>query len=246
MKRSFLYMVVFLESKGSFSSTTLLIYALIISTLAFVLRDPVKMLVLIIINFVSGTILGFTSYRLIIILFLLGFIGLFLNSLLISNTGETLLTIGPLTIRENALKASMNIFMRLGIIAGGTMIFISLTDPRRVIRDLERDLRLPSGIVFSIFYALRLYPLMIRDYEEIQIARLQRFKRRTILVPQDILNILQPLLSIGLERAVWAGISAELRGLSLRKPGREKRSLSKKDFLIISLALIQILLSIFL
>lgn len=229
-----------------FSSTILLIYAIVISLLAFILRDPVKMFIPFIINFVAGSVLGSRRYRLIIILFLLGFIGLFLNSLMVSNTGEPILSIGSFIIRENALRASLDIFMRLGMITGGTMIFVSLTDPRRVIRDLERDLRLPSGIVFSIFYALRLYPLMLRDYEEIKLSRFQRSRRKYILTPNDLQSILQPLLSLGLERAIWAGISAEMRGLSLRKARREKISLSKLDLFIVIIAILQILATILL
>mgnify|MGYP001772847267 CR=1 FL=1 len=233
------------EDRG-FSSTILLIYAVAVSLLAFALRDPIQMILPFIINFLPGLYLGLKRYRLLILLLLLGVVGLFMNALLVSNTGGIIFAWGFLVVREGAVRASLDIFLRLGMITGGTLLFVSLTDPRRVIRDLERDLRLPSGIIFALFYALRLYPLLSRDLEEIRMCLLQRSKKIRFLTPGELQAILYPLLSIGIERAVWAGISAEMRGLSLRRPVEKRLRFGVRDLLVVLLLIAQYIYSIIL
>lgn len=222
-------------------STTLFIYALAVSLLAFVVRDLREMLLPGFLNMLIGFIPGFRKFRLIILLFFLGMIGLSLNSLLVANTGRIIIDLSPLiVIRENALNAIASISLRLGMISGATLFFLSLADPRSVIKDLERDLRLPKGIVFSVFYALRLYQLMKKDLDEISLSRVERGFRRTPILPGDTLSLIIPLLSVGIERALWAGISAEVRGLSLRKPRYKSAKPTYTDYMIYLILLLQI------
>ncbi|MEZ0290374.1 MAG: energy-coupling factor transporter transmembrane component T [Sulfolobales archaeon] len=222
-------------------SSTLFIYALVISLLAFIARDTREMLMPGLLNMIAGFALGFRRFRPLILLFLAGVVGLVLNSLLVANTGKTVLSIDSfLIIRENAVRAVINITLRLGMIAGATLVFLSISDPRNVIRDLERDLRLPRGIVFAIFYALRLYQLLKKDLDEIMLVRAERGFRRISILPRDILTLITPLLSVGIERAMWAGVSAEMRGLAIRSVKYPSRKISHTDYMIYVAMILQI------
>lgn len=227
------------------SSMIIFIYALIVSLLAFMIKRIDHLIIIGSMNLVSGASLGFRRFRGLIILYIAGVIGLFINSLLVSNRGEVVFSLGWLVVREGVLRSVADIFFRLGMIFGATLLFLSLTEPREFIKDLERYLRLPKGVVFSIFYALRLYPLLAKDLDEIMLVRSERMRRRMIITPGDVNSLVVPLLNISLERAVWAGIAAEMRGLSIRRPVYRGKRFSTTDLLIITFLMIQILITIF-
>jgi len=219
----------------------LFIYGLSITILAFIYRDVTTLSLIAIPNFIVGFILGWRRFKILLILFILGFIGLFINAYLVSNTGEIVYIYDPIVIREGVLEALYTIGLRLAAITGGTMIFLSLVDPYETVKYLESDLYIPRGISFSIYYALRLLPLIQREAREIQGIRVERGYRRFIATPSDITSFLLPLLSTFMERAYWTGVAAELRGFQLRRRGRVPFKLSIYDYIVVSILIIQIL-----
>lgn len=224
--------------------TTLFIYALSITILAFT-HTGVSLYLIALLN----AILGFTFsvkkpylLKLFSIFILLTVWSVFFSSLISANYGEIVLTIGSLGIRSGVINAVINVTARLAAIMGSTLLFLSLTDPYIVIKCLENDLKLPKTIVFPLAYGLRLLPLMKRDLDEINLCRIQRGYGRYPLSPQSLSSILKPLIAISLERAVWTGISIELRGFRYRKPWRFQFKLKFLDYTLYSLLVIQALL----
>lgn len=197
--------------------TSTFLYALVITALAFTFREQRQLAAIGLPNGLFGFSLGFRRSKWVILLFALAIWGTFLNSLIVANTGDLVVHMGPLEVRVGAINATLTIGLRLLAIAGAALIFFSSTSPRDLIRHLEAELRLPKGLAFSIAYSLRLFPLMQRDFREIQLARLERGYRRFPITPTDVRSMMLPLLSVGYERAVWTGIGAELRGFASRK-----------------------------
>ena len=225
------------------SPTSTFIYALAVTALAFTFREPRQLLVVGLPNGLLGFSLGFRRSKWIILLFLIALWGTFMNALIVANTGDLVSSIGPLEVRVGALTATLTIGLRLLAIAGAALIFFSSTSPRDLIRHLEAELRLPKGLAFSIAYSLRLFPLMQRDFREIQLARVERGYRRFPLTPSDVRSIMLPLLSVGYERAVWTGIGAELRGFASRKR-RMKAEFGLPELLVLASLALQILAAI--
>ncbi len=225
--------------------STLLVYAVILAVVAFMARTELSLVVPAIPNFVAG--IYFTLRRrlyIVIAAFVLAVWALFLNALFFVNYGEPILVLGPLVIRENAVKATMIVAFRLMTLVGPAMIFVSNVEPRELIRSLERDLGLPKGLAFSLSLAVRLIPLMNRDYNEIMNIRKERGFRRIPITPSDIKTLLVPLVAVGIDRAYWIGIAAELRGFSLRKRVF-KPSFKLIDYIIIALAIVQLVIVVF-
>lgn len=225
--------------------STLLIYAVILAVVAFMARTELSLVVPAIPNFVAG--IYFTLRRrlyIVIAAFVLAVWALFLNALFFVNYGEPILVLGPLVIRENAVKATMIVAFRLMTLVGPAMIFVSNVEPRELIKSLERDLGLPKGLAFSLSLAVRLIPLMNRDYNEIMNIRKERGFRRIPITPSDIKALLVPLVAVGIDRAYWIGIAAELRGFSLRKRVF-KPGFKLVDYIIIALAIVQLVIVVF-
>jgi len=63
--------------------------------------------------------------------------------------------------------------------------------------------------------------------------------RRVPLTPGDYKSLLMPLLSISIERGLWVGIAAELRGISIRPKARVRPGFKPLDLLLVALAVIQ-------
>ncbi len=221
--------------------STLFLYSLVITVLAFIYRDPLELAFIAVPNISLGLVLGVRRFRLLLILFVIGYLGLFINTLIVVNRGEEVFSIGPLIVREEALNAFISIGLRLLAIAGATMIFLSLIDPYRAVKSLENDLRLPKGISFSIYYALRLLPYLEKVVRDIRDIRRMRGYRGFILTPMDFASILRQLLSLLVERAIWTGIAMELRGFSLRRVRREPIKLDLGDYIVLLAALTQII-----
>ncbi len=225
--------------------STLLIYAVILAVVAFMARTELSLIVPAIPNFILG--LYFTIRRrlyMVIVAFALAVWALFLNALFFVNYGEPVLALGPIVVRENALRATMIVAFRLMTLVGPAMVFISNVEPRELIKSLERDLGLPKGLAFALSLAVRLIPLMNRDYEEIMHVRRERGFRRIPLTPNDIKTLLTPLVAVGIDRAYWIGIAAELRGFSLRKRVF-KPGFKLIDYTVMALAVVQLVIVVF-
>lgn len=223
------------------SSSILFLYALIVSLLAYAYRDIYDLLFIGLINAVLGLTYGY-RYKLLWMLLLLGLWGTFINACTVSNTGHVVFSWEWIVIREGVLTATITIFMRLLSIVGATLFFIGNSTPFELVKSLVSELRIPKGIAFSISYAIRLIPLMKKDYEEIKIARLERGYRRVPYLPNDLKTFLLPLLNIAYERAVWAGIAVELKGFRLRKIKYRKIRIGVPEIAVFILLAVQVII----
>ncbi len=221
------------------STSVLFIYALMISLLAYLYHELYDLLVIGIVNGVLGLIYGY-RYKLLWILLILGLWGTFINAYFISNTGSIIWVYGPIIIRWGAVEASIAITMRLLAIVGATLFFIGNTEPYRIVKDLTEELRLPKGIALALAYALRLIPLIRRDYEEVMVSRMERGYHRIPYLPGDLKTLLTPILSIAYERAVWTGIALELRGYRLRRIRYRRIRIGLPKTLVFTLLIIQV------
>ncbi len=226
------------------SPATWFIYSIIMTILAFVIRSEAALLIPAIPNFIVGLVLALKrKYYLFPITLLLAFWALFLNAVLFVNYGEPVLVLGPIIIRENALWATLIVAVRLMTITGAAMIFVSMINPRELIISLERQLGLPKGLAFALSLAIRLIPLMTYDYHEILFIRRQRGYRTKLLIPTDVVGVLLPLVAVGVDRAYWIGIAAELRGFQLRKK-RFKPEYTFWDILVIGVGILQAIIAV--
>ncbi|MEM4824015.1 MAG: energy-coupling factor transporter transmembrane component T, partial [Zestosphaera sp.] len=176
--------------------------------------------------------------KLLAILLLLNAWGAFLNGLYFHNFGEVIISTQAIVIRRGAIESFLLVSLRFFLVVGATLLMLGLVNVRDLIKSLERDLRIPPGIAFSIAYAFRLFPLLSKDLSEIYVARKERGVTSVVLKPSDLRSILLPLLNLSYERAVWGGISAELRGLRLRKMS-DRKSLGVGDLIILSTLILQ-------
>lgn len=224
----------------------LFLYGLLATVLAIYSSEPRELAVLLALTGIPGLALGVLKYRWLVALAPLGIIGVASNALLLDNLGliedpgRTVYQVGPVRVSEYTINSTTVIAMRILTFAGAGLLLASIITPRDAIIYLHSDLRLPKGIAFSLAFALRLLPLVARDLGEILEARRMRGFRRIPLTPGDYASIIAPLLSVTLERAVWTGIAAELRGYRLRRARRIPWRPSPADAILVSAATIQL------
>ena len=225
-------------------ASAVFVYSMSVAVAAFIVQSPVQAAVLAAVNGVVGLVLGGRKFILVVALLLVGLIGLFTNILVFSNTGPPVLETPLFTLRKQGLVNLVRVASKLLAFMGAGLILASLTTPRELVESLETELRLPQTIVFPLAVALRMVKLVQKDAAEIGYMRMQRGLRRTPVTPEDIAGYLRPLISLGLERATWIGIAAELRGFSSRKPRRREISLGLPEALLAALLAVQIALII--
>ncbi len=217
---------------GRIDPAALFIYVLTVTFYGFIARETADLAMLAIVNGIPGLILGARRSRVIFALIVLGIIGMFFNAILVSNTGEQVASIGPLIIREGAIRAAVNVSLRFIAIGGAALLFSSLINPREALRAFEEKLGLPRGLAFAAALAFRLFLLAQKDLEEVLAVRKQRGARTIPITPTDIKSIVSPIFNVMLERGVWIGVAAELRGLRLAasrrrlSPPFDKRSIA--------------------
>ncbi len=223
--------------------STLFIYALGITLVAFILRDPGPLAFLAVPHFLLGFILGYRRFKILILIFLLGMTGLYLNVVAV-HAGPNLERFLASLLSQEVITGFLSIAFRLMAITGATMIFLSLVEPYPAVKSLEEDLYLPKGVAFSIYYALRLLPLIQRLARDISNVRRMRGARQYIATPGDFIGFLRPLLSILVERALWTGIAAELRGFARRRPRRRGYRPGPIDILVLTLLVSEVLIAL--
>ncbi|GBF08862.1 conserved hypothetical protein [Aeropyrum pernix] len=203
----------------------LFVYGVLVTIIAIV-GSGRELLATFLITGVPGFVLGFVRYRFLVLLIPLTVIGTFLNALAIYYTGlarepgDIVARIWVIEIPEFAVETTAVIALRVFSFAGAGLLLVSLVSPRDALRSLTEELGLPKGLAFSLAFALRLFPLIRRDLGEVMAVRRLRGYRTIPLSPSDYMSIIAPLLNVSLERAVWVGVSAELRGFRLRRVRR--------------------------
>ena len=223
--------------------STVFIYGLGITLLAFLSRDFTSLLILSVINGSIGLYLGLRrGLKFFILLFFIGLIGVFINALLFANYGEPIIIFDGFVLREMFISSFILVALRLFSILGAALIFTSLVNTREFIRSLEAELYLPKDIAFATSIGIRMLNILSRDSEEIRHIRVMRGKSRYPLTPSSFLSYLRPLLSLSIERARWIGIAAEMRGFGRRKRSVRKGRFDILDMLLIVLFLIQIII----
>lgn len=221
-------------------ASTLFIYGLVVTILSFIARSVNALLLLSVVNAVPGIVLGVRKFKFLLILFFIGLPGILINAIAFANTGQQVAEFMGIVIREGAVDAFIRIGLRLLSILGATLIFISLTSPREVVLALESTLRIPKEVFFPVAVGLRMLKLFEKDLFEIQAVREERGLRRIPLTPEDWRTVLQPLLGLGVGRATWIGIAAELRGFTLRRRGtRREKPLNIYDIILLILLVTQ-------
>ncbi len=232
-------------SKLGFKPSSLFIYSLTMASLAFIGRSVEFLLIPAVVNGVLGFSLGFRriSPKLLTALMIVNVWGALINAIYFSNIGNTILDLGFMKINSGVIKAFLMVSLRFFLVVGSTLMMLSLSNARDLIKSLESDLRIPSSVAFSIAYAFRLFPLMARDFREVSIAREERGLKTYTLNPKHLKTLLTPLLSVGYERALWAGISSEVRGLRSRRRVRSNRGYGVGDLLIFLAIIAQIIVA---
>ncbi|MEM2020975.1 MAG: energy-coupling factor transporter transmembrane component T [Zestosphaera sp.] len=217
-----------------YRESSLFIYALGVSVIAFVSNSVEALLIPSLINGALGLVLGSKRLpmKLLLTLLALSIWGAFLNGLYFHNTGEVIISTQVLTVKSGAIESFLVVNFRFFLVVGATLTMLGLVNIRDLIKSLERDLRMPPGLAFSIAYAFRLFPLLSRDLNEVLVARRERGVGTNIINPNNLRSTLLPILNLSYERAVWGGISAELRGLSFRK-SLKRKPLGPGDLIII-------------
>ena len=193
-----------------------------------------------------GILLGLARFRFLVLLVPLTVIGTFINTMMIyyagvaREPGSIVFEAGPLEVPEFALETTGIIALRVFSFSGAGLLLVSLTHPRGALRSLSEEVGLPKGIAFSLAFALRLLPLVRRDLGEIMAVRRLRGYRTLPITPSDYSTIIAPLLSVTLERALWVGISSELRGFRLRRVKRRRLEAGLPEAVLVALLLIEV------
>lgn len=228
-------------SLAGVSVSALLLYSMWITVLAVATSDPRRLGVLALLTGLPGLLLGYRRYGILVPLLGLSLLGTFLNMLLLYNVGEPVFSLGPLTVREEAWSRTVSLNLRILTLAGTGLLFASTVNPRDAVRSLERELGMPRGLAFALSFSLRLLPLVYRDLQEVMAIRRMRGYRRVPVTPGDYRSLFMPLLSVAIERGVWVGVAAELRGFSSRPRTRVRPRFRRGDGLLLLLGLLQTL-----
>lgn len=202
---------------------TLLVYAVALSGLAFVLSNLLDLLILAIPPLFLSIVLIRGRLKWLMLAYLIGLIGIFVNALFFSNTGPIVVSVGLLEIREKALESFTIVSLRLLAIASSGALFALLYSPVEIYRGLLYEIGAPVTITLPVAFSLRLIPVIRRDFDEVIFQRKQRKHRTILLNPFHFSSVVGALIAINYERAKWSGISAEMRGLRKIKPTRNYR-----------------------
>ncbi len=154
-----------------------------------------------------GTLMKYTVYVAI-------FVFLF-NILLNTNGSNILFSYGFLTITEESVAFSISMLLRLEIIMGAFALFNSNVEMEDLITILEK-LKLPSKGILTTAIAMRFFPIMLREANEIS----EIFKMRGVPAPSGGIRdrvfsrypIMGSMLNLSLERAINIGEALETRG----------------------------------
>ncbi len=218
---------------------TVLVYSLTVTVLAVYASTYESLAVLVALTGIPGLVAGILRYRLLVALLPLTIVGTFLNALAIyylgvaESPGEIVASLGPIVVPEFAVDVTSRIGGRVISFAGAGMLLAALVTPRDAIRSLSDELGIPKGLSFSLSFALRMLPLLRSDMEDLLLVRRLRGHRRVPLTPGDYGSLITPLLRTAIDRALWVGLAAELRGFRLRRARRRLPRLGLLDLILL-------------
>ncbi|WP_030160028.1 energy-coupling factor transporter transmembrane protein EcfT [Glycomyces sp. NRRL B-16210] len=89
-------------------------------------------------------------------------------------TGRILITLGPLTISEDALVGGVAIGLRVLVAATAGVLVFATTDPTDLADALTQQLKAPPRFTLGSLAALRLLPLLAAEWRQITTARRAR------------------------------------------------------------------------
>lgn len=199
-------------------TTTIFIYSLSVTISAFILNNTVDLLILAIPPLIIATWRAGLRIKWIIAAYSASLIGVFVNSILVVNVGESIVDLGFIVVKKGAIDAFTLVSIKLFTIASAGAFFIFHRDVLEIYRSFLYEMGLPTVISLPIAYSLRILPVARRDLEEILFQRKQRGRRTIWIHPLHLSSIARSLLVVNIERAIWSGISAETRGLSRLRP----------------------------
>ncbi|ADV64575.1 energy-coupling factor transporter transmembrane component T family protein [Desulfurococcus mucosus] len=195
-------------------------YAVVMTLAAFLVKKPLWLAAASAVSISIGFAYGGRRMLYLLALASIGLAGVFLNALVFANTGNVVLESGFIVVRKHAVEEFTVVSLRLLLIAGAGGVFALTHSSSEIARGLVREIGLPYHVALAVSYALRSIPLIKRDLDEIMFMRKQRGYGRIPLTPRGVSSVLTPLLSINYTRAVWGGVSAEVRGLRNTGGGR--------------------------
>lgn len=142
------------------------------------------------------------------------------NILLNSNGADIIFSYGFLTITEESIAFSISMLLRLEVIMGAFALFNSNVEMEDLITILEK-LKLPHKGILTTAIALRFFPIMLSEVDEIS----EIFRMRGVPVSSGGIKervrsrypIMGSLLNISLERAINIGEVLETRGYPSKK-----------------------------
>lgn len=193
-----------------------------------------------------GLVLGLVRLRFLVLLVPLTVVGTFLNLMMLyyaglaKDPGGIVASIGPIDVPKFVVETTGIIALRVFSFSGAGLLVATLVTPRDALKSLVDELGIPKGIAFSLSFALRLLPLVRKDLGEIMAVRKQRGYRTVPITPSDYSTIISPLLSVTLERALWVGISSELRGFRTRPQSRARPSFAIPEAVLAMLLAVQV------
>jgi energy-coupling factor transport system permease protein len=100
--------------------------------------------------------------------------GVALTNAIVVNGGRVLLDLGPLDITSRGLQAAAAVWLRLLAITLPGIVVLATTDPMDLADALVQRWRLPARFAYGALAALRLLPLLGRDWATIGRARRAR------------------------------------------------------------------------
>jgi energy-coupling factor transport system permease protein len=130
------------------------------------------------------------------------------------DSGHTLFGLGPVTVTSGSAVAGVAITLRVFAVGLPGVLLMATTDPTDLADALAQILRLPVRFVLSALAALRLFGVLVQEWEALRLARRARglgddgiFGRVTTSVGQIF-----ALLVLTLRRATTLALAMEGRG----------------------------------
>jgi len=197
-------------------------------------------LLIIIINLLfKANVKNFLKFLLLAQPFLFSF--LFFNSVFVK-CGTP---IGFLTFTSEGIKYGLLISLRAFVIILFSYFFVTTTNPKDFVIALVQYLKIPDKFAYSMFIALRFFPIAKLTQEE----ALQAYKQRGIRLanPKSWFSLFYLLVFTMFRKAISLAISMELRGWGVykRKVYMRKLKFTFTDVLFILFICLYIILGLY-